>query len=135
MLEEELKTITDAVRRAGRAVMDLYGLAEARQSTRGPVTEADLASNRILVDAIRGAFPADRILSEESSDSTDRLAASRVWVIDPLDGTKEFLARNGEFAVMVALLVDAEPRLGLVYAPAIERLYGAACGGGAWVEA
>jgi 3'(2'), 5'-bisphosphate nucleotidase len=88
----------------------------------------------VIVDALRDAFPGDAILSEESADSAERPAAARAWIVDPLDGTKEFLAQNGEFAVMIGLAVAGEPVLGVIFLPAVNVLYSAVRGGGAWVE-
>lgn len=115
--------------------MRTYGSVESTRKAGGsPVTEADHASNRVILDGLRQAFPGDAILSEESRDSEARLTAERVWIVDPLDGTKEFLARNGEFAVMIGLAVNAEPVLGVVYRPVGNVLYAAARGEGARIE-
>ena len=112
-----------------------YGTAESSAKAGGsPVTAADHAANAVIIDAIRAAYPGDAILSEESKDSADRLTASRVWIVDPLDGTKEFLARNGEFSIMIGLAVDGEAVLGVVYMPDGDRLYAAARGIGATME-
>ena len=122
-------------RRAGAAAMAHYGTAEASSKQGGsPVTEADHAANAIIIQAIREAYPADAILSEESKDSPDRLKASRVWIVDPLDGTKEFLAQNGEFSIMIGLALNGEAVLGVVYMPDGDRLYSAARGLGATLE-
>ncbi len=124
-----------AARAGGRAAMAFYDTSAAETKADGsPVTEADHAANRVIVNAIRDALPADAILSEESKDSSERLSAERVWIVDPLDGTKEFLSRNGEFSVMIALAEAGAPVLGVVYLPALDVLYGAAKGRGAWVE-
>ena len=98
------------------------------------MTAADHAANAVIVDLLRGAFPDDAVLSEESADSADRLRARRVWIVDPLDGTKEFLAQNGEFAVMIGLAVDGRAVLGVVHQPAGDLLLYAAEGGGTWRE-
>ena len=134
-LSDALSFARRVARRAGAAAMAHYGTAEAKAKSGGsPVTAADHAANAVIVDAIRAAYPSDAILSEESKDSPDRLGASRVWIIDPLDGTKEFLARNGEFSIMIGLAIDGEPVLGVVYMPDGDRLYAAARGLGATVE-
>jgi len=99
-----------------------------------PVTRADLESNAYLVSAIAEAWPGEAVLAEESVDSESRLGADRLWLVDPLDGTKEFLARNGEFSVMIGFVEEGEPAAGVVYVPAHGLLYGAARGHGAWVE-
>ncbi len=120
---------------AGREVAKRYGDGRYELKRAGsPVTEADLASNRVIVEAIRAKYPGEAILSEESKDSEERLTADRVWIIDPLDGTKEYLSGNGEFAVMIGLIAGGAPVLGVVYAPARGVLYAAAAGEGAWVE-
>lgn len=97
-----------------------------------PVTRADHASNDAILEllATRSGEP---VLSEESPAPADR--SGRLWVVDPLDGTKEFISRNGEFSVMVGLAVGGEARLGAVYEPAAARLYLGIAGGAAWTVA
>ena len=134
-LATELTTATHAARAAGVAAMHFYGRAIATaKADDSPVTAADHAANDVIVARLRADFPTDAILSEESADSEGRLSARRVWIVDPLDGTKEVLAQNGEFAVMIGLAIDGEAVLGVVYLPAVEVLYAAARGVGAWVE-
>ena len=134
-LSEALDFARRVARRAGAAAMAHYGTASATAKAGGsPVTEADHAANAVIVEAIRAAYPSDAILSEESRDSVERTSASRVWIVDPLDGTKEFLAGNGEFSIMIGLAVDGVPVLGVVYMPDGDRLYAAARGLGATVE-
>ena len=134
-LARELETARRAARAAGTAAMRFYGstLSE-RKADASPVTAADHAANDVITATIRADFPEDAILSEESADSPERLGARRVWIVDPLDGTKEFLAQNGEFSVLIGLVVDGEPVLGVVYLPAVEVMYAAARGAGAWVD-
>jgi len=129
----ELQTAKDLAIRAGAILMKHYAentLVEWKGKN-DPVTEADRAVSRFLVDELRAAFPNDAILCEEEKDDLRRLEASRVWILDPMDGTKEFIARRGEFAVMIGLAVDGEARLGVVYQPTEDRLYYGAAGGGA----
>lgn len=134
-VRERLSYVCDVARAAGAEVLKRYGDSSYRlKGEAGPVTEADLASNRVIVDAIGERYPAEAVLSEEMKDRGDRLGADVVWIIDPLDGTKEFLAENGEFAVMIGLVVSGRPVLGVVNAPARGVLYAAAAGHGAWVE-
>jgi 3'(2'), 5'-bisphosphate nucleotidase len=134
-LAAELRAACDAARRAGAAAMRFYGTAVAVAKEGGsPVTEADHASNRVILDALRAAFPGDAVLSEESADSPERLGAERVWIVDPLDGTREFLAGNGEFAVMVGLAVGGRAVLGVVHQPAADLLLYAAEGVGTWMR-
>lgn len=132
---KEVDVARSLARAAGAAAMGYYATATGRDKAPGsPVTEADHASNRVIVAGLRAQFPGDAILSEESADSAARLAASRVWIVDPLDGTKEFLARNGEFSVMVGLAVDGEPVAGVVYRPVGDVMFSAERSVGAWVE-
>lgn len=125
-----------AARAAGAAAMRFYGSATAvEKADASPVTAADHAANDVIVARLRAAFPGDAILSEESKDSRDRLQAHRVWIVDPLDGTKEFLAQNGEFSIMIGLAVGGAAVLGVVYLPATDTMYAGVVGGEAWVEA
>lgn len=98
------------------------------------MTAADLASNRLIIEGLRRAFPGEPILSEESKDPRERLGAGRLWVVDPLDGTKEFLAQNGEFAVMIGYVEDGVAVAGAVHLPARDICYSAAEGLGCWAE-
>ncbi len=132
---DEARTAIAAAREAGVAAMAHYGTAVATMKPGdSPVTEADHAANDVIVAAISAAFPDDSILSEESADSADRLTANRVWIVDPLDGTKEFLAQNGDFAVMIGLVEWGKPILGVIYRPVSDEMYAAVADGGAWVE-
>lgn len=134
-LSNELARAETLARAAGAAAMRHYGTASATdKADESPVTEADRASNGVILAGLRGSFPGDAILSEESRDTAARLTAPRVWIVDPLDGTKEFLAQNGEFSVMVGLAVEGRAVLGVVYLPAADVLFAAAEGEGAWVE-
>jgi 3'(2'), 5'-bisphosphate nucleotidase len=130
-----LNAVAHIARAAGCAAMRYYGRTSAQsKADSSPVTLADHAANNTIIRALHACFPGDPILSEESADSSEPLAADRLWIVDPLDGTKEFLAQNGEFAVMIGLAVAGEAVLGVVYLPEDQTLYGAARGMGAWVE-
>jgi 3'(2'), 5'-bisphosphate nucleotidase len=107
--------------------VELKGVAD-------PVTEADRRSNAFLVRALRERFPADGVVAEETADTSDGARGGRCWYVDPLDGTKEFVAKNGEFSVMLGLAIDGEARLGVVVQPVGERLYAGVVGHGAFVE-
>ncbi len=133
----ELSVARRAARAAGLAIRRRYD--EAATTTRdkddgSPVTDADLEANQILLDELRAAFPDDAILSEEGGSSNDRLHSSRVWIIDPLDGTRDFVGRSGDFSVHVGLAVDGEAVVGAVYLPVTERTFWAAAGGGAFCD-
>jgi len=107
------------------------GIAARAKVDRSPVTDADLEANAVIVSGLRQAFPQDAILSEEEPDDPSRLAAKRVWLVDPLDGTRDFVSRSGDFAVNVALTLAGAPSLAVVAHPPADRLYAAVKGGGA----
>ncbi|HEU0015477.1 MAG TPA: 3'(2'),5'-bisphosphate nucleotidase CysQ [Longimicrobium sp.] len=131
-LRAEVRAAIRAARAGGRAAMRRYGAADVDLKRDGsPVTAADHASQAAVLRVLRAAFPDDAVLSEERADPAERLAARRVWIVDPLDGTKEYLARNGEFAVMVGLAVDGRAVVGAVCLPAHDVTYAAAEGLGA----
>ena len=96
-----------------------------------PVTTADLEANRKIHEILLGRYPEDGWLSEESKDDLKRLKTPRVWVIDPIDGTKEFIEGVPQFAVSIGLVVDGRAILGVVYNPAQQKFYKAAKGAGA----
>jgi 3'(2'), 5'-bisphosphate nucleotidase len=134
-LQREQRVAEAAARAAGIAALKFYGTEESRlKADDSPVTAADHAANGVILQRLREAYPEDAILSEESRDTLERLDAERVWIVDPLDGTKEFIAQNGEFSIMIGLVRDGEPILGVVYLPDGDVLYSAARGDGAWVE-
>ncbi len=99
-----------------------------------PVTDADQQASRFIVESLDRKFPQDGILCEEEIDDPTRLNKSRVWIVDPMDGTAEFVAGRSEFAVMIGLAVDARPVMGVVYLPVEKKLYFAESGRGAFVE-
>jgi 3'(2'), 5'-bisphosphate nucleotidase len=136
MLEQELNTAVALARGAGRILMDIYAkdFAVAYKSKNDPVTEADQLANTYIVRELRARFPDDGIVAEESADIGDALKKSRCWFVDPLDGTKEFIAKNGEFSVMLGLAIDGRSQLGVVYQPGKDKLYRGVVGGGAFLE-
>jgi 3'(2'),5'-bisphosphate nucleotidase len=97
-----------------------------------PVTEADRAVNALCVAGLRRSFPQDAVLSEELPDDGARHHAPRTWLVDPIDGTKDFIAGRPGFAVMIGLLEEARPTLGVVYQPTVDRLWYARRGRGAF---
>jgi 3'(2'), 5'-bisphosphate nucleotidase len=134
-----LPPVIALARQAGQAIMQIY--AEVNPSVEykrddSPLTQADLASHRIIVEGLTRLAPDWPVLSEESSEIPfeQRSHWTRFWLVDPLDGTKEFLRRNGEFTVNIALMENGAPVLGVVCAPAIGKLYYAAAGAGAWKQ-
>jgi len=141
-MDHELSVAVALARQAGQIVMDVYAtdFAVAYNGTNDPVTEADRRGNDVIVQGLREAFPHDVVVAEESPhpfaspDAEAPTAAQRVWYVDPLDGTKEFIAGNGEFSVMIGLAVHGCARLGVVYRPDGDLLYAGAVGTGAWME-
>jgi 3'(2'), 5'-bisphosphate nucleotidase len=131
----ELATAERAALAAGAVILGHYAGKDLEVETKAddsPVTIADKQANAAIVEILRAAFPDDAILSEESPDDARRLARRRVWIVDPLDGTRDFIGRTGQFAVHVALAVDGEAVVGAVYQPVTGALYSAQAGGGAW---
>ncbi|HEY66235.1 MAG TPA: 3'(2'),5'-bisphosphate nucleotidase CysQ [Caldilineae bacterium] len=135
-LHRELEIAREVIRRAGAQVAAIYahGAAVEWKTVDEPITAADRASNDIIVEALRSTFPHDGLLSEETADDGTRLRHRRVWIVDPLDGTQDFVDRTGEFVVMIGLAIDEKPALGLVYQPIVDRLFIGLPGEGAWVE-
>lgn len=136
MLDRELVEAVKLAREAGAILLDVYrgDVSVEMKGDAGPVTEADRRVNAFLVQRIRESFPHDSIVAEESQDVGSAGPEGRVWYIDPLDGTKEFIAKNGEFSVMIGLVVDGEARLGVVYKPTEGKLYRGVVGDGAFYE-
>jgi 3'(2'), 5'-bisphosphate nucleotidase len=132
--------ISDLAREAGRATLPFYdgilGSNVRQKEDRSPVTLADEAAHEILVSGLHEIDSEVPVISEEAeaASADDRRSWRRFWLVDPLDGTKEFLKRSAEFTVNVALIEDGEPVLGVVLAPALDLLYWAVKGGGAWRE-
>ena len=117
MMKNELDIVIDAVKRAGTCVMQLArnGFETYQKSDHSPVTSADFAVNDILQETLMNHFPKDGWRSEESPDSPNRLNTSRVWVIDPIDGTSYFIKGIPQFSISVALVEQQQPILGVVY--------------------
>lgn len=132
-LQEELAFTIRIAQEAGTIVNTFYvGSSEVEyKSPDEPVTEADRSANQHIVSRIAAAFPDDGILSEESQDDLSRLGKDRVWIVDPLDGTKEFIARNGEFSIMIGLAIGGRPVMGVVHQPSSGLLYSGIVGVGA----
>ncbi len=135
LLQRELETAKDLAKAAGEVILRHYerGVAVELKGPGDPVTMADRDANRLITEGLARAFPNDAILAEESPLDDTRHAHARLWCVDPLDGTREFIAHNGEFVVMIGLAIDGEARLGVVYQPTTDELYFGA-GGEAYRE-
>lgn len=142
MAEHDLKELLDPViqvaYQAGKVIMELYdaGFSVGQKSDHTPVTEADMAANHVIETRLKELTPHLPILTEETKPTSfaQRQTWQRYWLIDPLDGTREFIKHNGEFTVNIALIDGDEPVMGVVYAPVMGVLYFAAKGQGAFKQ-
>ena len=132
MVSSELKTVVAIARQAGEKIMAIYDrvsdqddLTIQSKADHSPLTEADLAAHHCIMEGLKSLDPQTPIISEESDlpDYEERKQWTRFWMVDPLDGTKEFIKRNGEFTVNIALIEHNVPTKGVVYAPALNLLY------------
>jgi len=135
-INDLLKPTTEIARLAGKKIMEIYsaGFTVTEKSDSSPVTEADLAANNIIVKALTDLDPSIPILSEESDIApfSTRVNWQQYWLIDPLDGTKEFIKRNNEFTVNIALIKNHTPILGVIHLPPKDTSYFATQGNGAY---
>lgn len=137
--DQELHVAIDLARAAGEAILAAYQEPmrveqKSHDDDVEPVTQADRIANELIVNGLKAQFPSDGILAEESVDTERRLRKSRVWMVDPLDGTNGFIDGNGDFAVQIGLAEAGEVVAGVVYLPLTGVLYRAVRGGGTWVE-
>ncbi|MFY9260101.1 MAG: 3'(2'),5'-bisphosphate nucleotidase CysQ [Gallionella sp.] len=136
---ELLPQLVALAREAGEAIMQVYhsdNIGTTDKADQSPLTLADLASHHAIVAGLARLTPHIPVLSEESSEVPydQRAQWSSFWLIDPLDGTKEFIKRNGEFTVNIALIENGVPTVGVVYAPVLDVCYSAMQGLGAWIQ-
>lgn len=141
MVEEfsdQIDSVVAIARAAGEKILDLYesDLVVTSKDDDSPLTEADLAANQIIISQLEVMTPTLPILTEESCGIpfTERHEWNTYWLVDPLDGTREFLKRNGEFSVNIALIHNGLPVLGVVHAPVLDVTYWACTGRGAWKQ-
>src|SRR5215203_851739 len=137
--ELELRVACKLARAAGAAILEQYeGPINVEQKNHyddvEPVTQADRIANELIVDGLKREFPNDGILAEESVDTNRRLRKSRVWMVDPLDGTNGFIDGNGDFAVQIGLSEEGFCVVAVVYQPLTGVLYRAVLGEGTWIE-
>lgn len=135
----ELEVAVDLAKAAGKSILGLYEKPlrveqKSHDNDVEPVTQADRIANELIVNGLKAAFPSDGILAEESVDTERRLSKSRVWMVDPLDGTNGFIDGNGDFAVQIGLIEEGEPVVAVVYVPLSRVLYRAVIGNGTWIE-
>ncbi|WP_455370824.1 3'(2'),5'-bisphosphate nucleotidase CysQ family protein [Petrachloros mirabilis] len=132
---EEGRVAMDLARMAGREILEVYA-SPFRVRFKGPddpVTDADLRAQDVIVAGLSREFPNDGIVSEESPVSESARSKARVWYVDPMDGTGEFVARTGEFSVIIGLLEEGLPKLGVIYSPVAATLYAGVCDDTAWM--
>ncbi|MCU7857803.1 MAG: 3'(2'),5'-bisphosphate nucleotidase CysQ, partial [Candidatus Thiodiazotropha sp. (ex Lucinoma borealis)] len=137
-LPVSLDTLLQLAHQAGDAILQIYDTefeVEQKQDN-SPLTAADLAAHRLIVSTLEELTPEIPVLSEESSKIpfSTRQQWQRYWLIDPLDGTREFVKRNGEFTVNIALIENQQPSFGVVYAPILKTTYYGIPGDGAWKQ-
>lgn len=138
MSDISVQQIVEIAVEAGESILEVYrrsdGIEVAHKDDQSPVTEADLAAHHVILDRLASLTPDIPVLSEESEipDWEQRRGWSKYWLIDPLDGTKEFIHRNDEFTVNIALIEDGAPVLGVVYVPALDVTYAGQQGVGAF---
>ncbi len=136
-VRELLEPVTEIARLAGREILEVYHSGEAATSYKAdtsPLTVADLRAHRLILDSLLRLTPEIPVLSEESAaiPFAQRTGWSRYWLVDPLDGTKEFLSRNGQFTVNIALIEGHAPALGVVHVPVPQTSYQGVPAVGAW---
>ncbi len=125
---QELTTALKLAEEAGQIILEKRTSAlrniQEKANNEGPVTEADLAADALIRDGLKGVFPQDTFVTEETWTPGKTLPkAERIWIIDPLDGTSDFSKGGDDYAVMIGLCIDGQPRLGVVYQPSTETFW------------
>lgn len=134
--ERELSVVKEIAEEAGKAIADIYGEEQfvvSYKDDKSPLTIADKEANKIIVKRLSEIFPNYAILSEEEKDNKERLKNDYCFIVDPLDGTKEFIKRNGQFTVNIALAYKTKSVMGVIYVPVTKELYWASEGNGAYL--
>lgn len=131
----ELSVAIQAADAAGEVILDFYrnhSAAEYKKDDDSPVTDADIAADKLIREHLGTAFPNDALLTEEGAKDEQRLQHSRVWIVDPIDGTAQFIAANGKFDVLIALAVDQHVTVSVTLQPTTGLMHAAIKGQGAW---
>lgn len=136
-LSHLLPQVIEIARSAGQLILDIYQKKQYEEYTKSdetPVTSADIAAHKFITERLSELTPDIPVLSEEAADISleKRAQWQRYWLVDPLDGTQEFIARSGDFATIIALVDNNKPTMGVVYAPVSGVTYYAYSGKGAW---
>ena len=132
---QELAVAIDAAHRAAAIVNEFYDARTAETYTKGdgsPVTDADLASDKLLREIIGSAFPNDGFLTEEGAQNLERRNHDRLWIIDPIDGTAQFIAGTGRFDILIAFAVGGRPVVAVTIQPTTGLMHAAVKGEGSW---
>lgn len=135
--DRELEIAKNVAVKAGEAILEIYNNADIEveyKKDHSPLTIADKTANKLIVETLRSYFPTYAILSEEEKDDKTRLSNDYCFVVDPLDGTKEFIKRNGQFTVNIALAYQHESVMGVIYVPVTRELYYGAQGHGSFLQ-
>jgi 3'(2'), 5'-bisphosphate nucleotidase len=135
-MRQHLVELEDIARRAGALILSVYAtpFTVHQKADASPATKADLLAENLIVPALQELDPAHTVVAEEAvSRGESAPHGDSFWLVDPLDGTREFVARNGEFTVNIGFIRNGEPVLGVVYQPVGDRLYAGAAGHGAWL--
>lgn len=135
----DINIVCEIAKQAGTAIMNIYGtddFAVEYKDDHSPLTAADKASHEVIMVGLKKHFPEIPVLSEEGANVpyAVRKEWQCFWLVDPLDGTKEFIKRNGEFTVNIALIENQEPISGIVYVPAQDKIYWGIKKQGAWIQ-
>ena len=139
-MQIDIKEIVDIAVNAGKAILEVYNghipVAVVLKEDNSPLTIADGLSHDVIMEGLTRLYPEIPVLSEEGSqiDYQVRKNWTRYWCVDPLDGTKEFIKRNGEFTVNIALMENNKPVLGVIYAPVLGDIYYGTVTGGSWMQ-
>lgn len=135
--EIEIETLLDIAVKAGDAIMEIYArdFAVVIKEDKSPLTEADKKSNAVILEGLKEHYPDIPFISEETKQTAyaERKEWTRFWLIDPIDGTKEFIKKNGEFTVNIALIENGVPVIGVVHVPAQSKTYYGVKGEGSFV--
>ena len=135
--KEQLASAKFAAVSAAQIIMEIYNNNTAEVTIKdddSPVTQADIAADKLITNILKHHYPTYAFLTEESSDDKSRLANDFVWVVDPIDGTKDFINRTGEFTINIALVYKRRPVVGVVAIPAKNEMYFASEGNGAYYQ-
>lgn len=137
-IDGRLQLAIDIAKRAGARILELFitEISVTHKADETPLTTADLAANKIIIDGLNAHDPGVPVITEESCaiPLDERGSWGTYWLVDPLDGTREFIKQNGEFSVNIALIHDGAPILGVVHAPVLDITYWASRGQGAWKQ-